>query len=92
MAAVLVSYDLNSPGQSYDKLIAQIKTYPGYCKVLKSAWIVDWSAASAQSVYEDLKSVIDENDHIFCVEINGAARQGWLPESRWDWIRANVGS
>ena len=90
MASVLVSYDLNSPGQSYDKLIAQIKTYPGYCQVLKSAWIVDWSAASAQSVYEDLRSVMDDGDHIFCVEINGMARQGWLPKAVADWLAATV--
>ncbi len=27
MTAVLVSYDLNSPGQTYDKLIEKIKSY-----------------------------------------------------------------
>jgi hypothetical protein len=86
MAAVLVSYDLNAPGQSYDKLIAQIKTYPGWCKIMKSAWMVCDMDATAQSVSDDLRSVMDSDDNLLCIEVSGKSRQGWLSKAKWEWM------
>ncbi|MBT1636854.1 hypothetical protein [Clavibacter michiganensis] len=90
MTAVLISYDLNSPGQTYDKLIEKIESYGTYAKVLKSTWIVAGPYLSAQGVYDALHPLLDSNDHIFCVEIDGKERQGWLPKAIWEWIRKQV--
>jgi len=90
MTAVLISYDLNSPGQTYDKLIAKIKSYDTWAQILKSTWIVAGPHVSAQAICDALKPISDNNDNVFCVEIDGKARQGWLPETAWDWIRQDV--
>jgi hypothetical protein len=90
MTAVLISYDLNSPGQTYGPLIEKIKSYGTWAKPLKSTWIVAGDRLSAQGVYDSLKPILDDNDYIFCVEIDGKARQGWLPKEIWDWIDQQV--
>ncbi|ROS57022.1 hypothetical protein [Frigoribacterium sp. PhB118] len=90
MAAVLVSYDLNAPGQSYDKLIAQIKTYPGWCPMMKSAWMVYGPNATAQSVSDDLRSVMDGGDNLLCIEVSGKSRQGWLSKDKWEWMNTHL--
>jgi hypothetical protein len=90
MTAVLIAYDLNSPGQTYDKLIEKIESYGTYAKVLKSTWIVAGPQLSAQGVSDALHRIIDANDTLFCVEIDGKARQGWLPKPIWDWMREVV--
>ena len=90
VSAILVSYDLNTPGQKYEKLYEKIKAYGTYAKILDSAWIVCRTGITPESVYTDLKKVLDDGDHIFAVDISSSARQGWLPQATWDWIKANV--
>ena len=90
MAAVLIAYDLNSPGQNYEVLYEKIKAYGTWSHPLDSTWIVVHPRATAQSVSDDLKSVLDPNDRWFCVEITGQPHQGWLSKKRWEWINNNV--
>ncbi|TPG05100.1 hypothetical protein [Curtobacterium flaccumfaciens] len=90
MAAVLIAYDLHSPGQSYETLSDKIKSYGTWAKILESTWIVAGSDVSAQGVYDALRPILDDNDNIFCVEIDGKARQGWLRQTLWEWIRKQV--
>lgn len=90
MTAILISYDLIAPGQKYAALHERIKAYGTYAHVLESTWIVVKSGITAQGVYSDLKSVLDDGDNIFAVDVTGASRQGWLPKSTWDWIGKNV--
>lgn len=80
----MISYDLNSPGQNYDKLISEIKTYNGWCKVLKSLWFV-YSDKTAADICNHLHQFVDQNDHIFVNELT-TNRQGWLSQNVWDWI------
>ena len=37
---LFISYDLNSPGQTYDRVIDEIKTLGSWAKVQKSFWYV----------------------------------------------------
>jgi len=32
---------------------------------------------------------MDQNDFIFVVNITGQDRQGWMPQSAWDWLNQN---
>jgi len=73
MNTILISYDLNSPGQNYDNLIKHIKGHYSWCKVLKSAWAVSTSK-STTTVRDECKSYLDANDDLFVVNITGA---GW---------------
>ena len=53
MAVYSISYDLNKEGQNYKDLIAEIKSFNGYCKVMDSYWFVS-SNNDAQIVYSKL--------------------------------------
>ena len=64
MAVFLVSYDLNKQGQNYTNLINAIKTYDAYIKCLHSQWLI-----SISSIYEYLKSKIDNNDFLLITPI-----------------------
>ncbi|CAM98479.1 Smr/MutS family protein (plasmid) [Clavibacter michiganensis subsp. michiganensis] len=90
MTAVLIAYDLRAPGQKYDALIEKIKSYGNWAHPLESTWIVTGSYLTAEGVYEALRPILDDNDHIFCVEIDGKGRQGWLSKEIWEWIRKHV--
>ena len=90
MPAMLINYDLNVPGQKYDNLIERIKAYPGWANLMKSTWMVSGSTITPQSVYDDLRPIIDDGDHLFVVDITGQRRQGWLGQKIWDWIKQHV--
>ncbi|TYL50478.1 hypothetical protein [Agromyces mariniharenae] len=90
MPAILIDYDLNVPGQKYDKLIEKIKAYPGYAKLMRSTWIVAGSTLTPEKVTDDLRAVVDGSDRLFAVDITGQPNQGWLSESTWEWINKDV--
>lgn len=35
------------------------------------------------------QAMLDANDYLIVVDITGKARDGWLPQKAWDWIRDN---
>jgi len=81
-----VSYDLNKD-KNYDKLYEGLKSYD-YRKILDSTWLVSTSGSS-QQIYDKLRPLIDENDHLFISEVN-RNHQGWLPKSDWEWVNAHL--
>ncbi|MDC4817776.1 hypothetical protein QDT73_16230 [Acinetobacter baumannii] len=87
MTVYSVSYDLNKEGQNYENLIAEIKNFNGYCKVMKSYWFV-CSNDSAESVSNRLRQHIDNNDYLLVMEIS-TNRQGWLNKDVWAWLKQN---
>ena len=68
MAVFLVSYDLNKQGQNYTNLINAIKIYDAYIKCLHSQWLISTND-KISSVYEYLKSKIDNNDLLLITPI-----------------------
>lgn len=87
MTTVLLSYDLNAPGKKYEELYEKIKAYGTWCRVVESTWIVLNASATASSVYEDLRTVLDDSDKIVCVDITGSALYGWLDEATLEWLK-----
>lgn len=79
-----VSYDLNKNDKDYDGLIDAIKDYPNI-KALYSTWFVK-SNDSATTIYNHLKPYIDNNDHLFVIEVVTSNEQGWMPKKVWDWL------
>ena len=83
----LVSYDLNKPEKNYERIISAIKTYEGYCPILKSQWLI-YSKKSAYEVASHLINYVDDNDYLFVCEVkdNLAGQftdevQNWLKQS-----------
>lgn len=88
MSQIMVTYDLKSPGQDYQSLHDAIKSVGVYwLRLIDSTWVVSGAHLSALSVSDALIPVIDKGDRLFCVDITGASRQGWLTEADWDWLR-----
>lgn len=81
---VLITYDLNRPGQNYDDLHGAIKELGTWAHPLESTWIIDTSYTTSQ-IYTHLKSRMDANDFVFAVRIT----EDWasyLPQAINDWL------
>ena len=85
MTVYSVSYDLNKEGQNYKDLIAEIKSFNGYCKVRDLYWFV-CSTGNASTVSERLKKHMDNNDSLLVMETS-TNRQGWLNKDIWEWLK-----
>jgi hypothetical protein len=73
--AKLITYDLCAPGKNYEDLITAIKTYPMWCKITESCWIVSsLSTCSETATY--LRQFIDDNDKLFVAMLSGDA--AWI--------------
>ena len=70
MKAYLISYDLDKPGQNYDRIIARLKQH-GAVRMLLSQWALQ-SNLSAVELRNDLQANgIDGNDRLLITELTG---------------------
>lgn len=65
-----ISYDLTSPGQSYERVIEKIKTLGGWAKIHYSFWYVN-SSYSATEARDIISPVLDSNDSLYVVDSTG---------------------
>lgn len=89
MSALLISYDLNKPGQDYSDLHEKIKALGAWWHYLDSTWIVVSSLSPSQA-FDRLKPALDTSDMVLILNITGDVNAGWLPQKAWDWINQNV--
>jgi CRISPR/Cas system-associated endoribonuclease Cas2 len=84
---LLVSYDLNSPGQDYESVIKEIKSLGSWAKIQKSYWYVN-STLTASEALNRVWAKMDSNDSLIVVDAsnNNAAWQG-LSEEASDHIK-----
>lgn len=82
-----INYDLNNLGQNYNALIEEIKKSSGYCKIMKSTWLVSTNENAAQ-LADRLLTRMDKNDVLFVSKVD-ADHSGWLREEAWNWINSN---
>lgn len=57
MPVYAISYDLNSPGQNYQNLYEEIKSFGGYWHYLDSTWLVS-TRLSANQMTERMRVVV----------------------------------
>ncbi|WEM44739.1 hypothetical protein PTW35_26150 (plasmid) [Photobacterium sp. DA100] len=65
MSVLLVTYDLNSPGQNHSKLLSAIKEYP-WAMLSESSYAIK-TVDSPTTIYNILKSHIDKNDSLYVI-------------------------
>lgn len=90
MSCLLITYDLNKPGQNYAELYDEIKRLgSSWWHYLDSTWLVrtDLSVADAS---ERVKKQIDSSDNLLVLNVTGASYAGWLSQDAWDWIYKNL--
>lgn len=89
MSAVLITYDLNKPGQNYALLHEKIKALGTWWHYLDSTWIVVTSLTASQ-VFDKLKPAVDAADHVLVLNVSGDSYSGWLTQEAWDWLKKYV--
>lgn len=63
---LFVSYDLNSPGQNYERVIERIKSLGSWAKIQKSHWYLKTNH-SEKYVAEKIWEVMDANDSLIVI-------------------------
>lgn len=90
MSAMLLSYDLNRPGQDYGDLIDKIKSLGAWWHHLDSTWIVTTSL-TASGIRDALTPYLDANDELLVINVTGDA---WASRGLSDrantWLKENV--
>lgn len=82
---LLITYDLNQPGQQYNDLYEEIRKAGTWWHYLDSTWIIETNQ-NPQYWTDRLSKHLDENDCILIIEVC-ENRQGLLPKRAWDWLR-----
>ena len=90
MAAYIISYDLNRPGQDYQDLYDAIKALSGtYWHMLDSTWIVVCSKSAAQ-IRDKLTPSLDSNDKLLVLKSGVEAAWYGFGDKGSKWLKENL--
>ncbi len=84
MPIYAISYDLNSPGQKYQRVKAAIESCGDSIKPMESFWLVDSSLTYSQ-ISQKVRQAHDENDRHLVMRLS-SEYQGWLTPDAWEWL------
>lgn len=89
MAAYMITYDLNSPGQNYDDVIKTIKDSSlAWCSYWESSYLIKTNL-TPDSIMTNIKPYLDNGDKFIVIEVKNNY-SGWLTEKQWKFIRENI--
>ena len=71
-----ISYDLNQPGQDYDKIVKELERLGGK-RILYSHWVINRTNTSARNLRTHLKDFLDSNDRLMVIPLDGSPWSGW---------------
>ena len=87
MATMLISYDLNRPGQKYDELFEEIKSLGSWWHCLDSTWLVNTNLTPLQ-VANRLWAKMDANDRLVVTRAyRSTTAHAGMPQDCADWIK-----
>lgn len=89
MAAYIITYDLNSPGQDYRGLHAAIKKYKTHWRFVDSNWIIETSDSAVQ-IRNKLAPHLDSNDKLFVAKLSGEAAWRGFSDKGTKWLKARL--
>ena len=84
MAALLVTYDLNSPGQKHAKVLEKIKSFGGWARLSESSYAITTSLNPSQG-YSQFENLIDANDTIWIITLK-KPYSGFGSKNVIDWL------
>jgi hypothetical protein len=87
MSILLITYDLNRPGQTYDQLLTFIKQH-AWAKLSESSYAIQTSEAP-QAIFTQISNLIDPNDNLYIVTLS-SPYWGRGPQSVNDWLRQRL--
>jgi hypothetical protein len=85
MNTYIISYDLISPGQNYENLLKEIRSFSSWARLGGSAYIVETEETASQ-VRDKLTSFLDINDKLFVGKIQTPAAWIGLGDEVSQWI------
>ena len=89
MAAYIIGYHLNRPGQDYPNLFEAIKSYGNWWHHLGSTEIVKTDQSAVQ-IRDHLRQFIDQSDELFVGKLSGHAAWTGIPENGSNWLKNNL--
>ena len=90
MKTYLIGYDLNKPEADYPKLIEKIKDITnGWWHHLDSTWIIK-SNRTSDSILNELETVIDNDDELLVVRLNGEGSWVGFSKKGSDWLEDSL--
>ncbi len=89
MASYIITYDLNKTGQNYESLEKAIKAYGTWAKIATTTYIIV-SSSNSESIRNNLKQYIDNNDELFVGRLNGEAAWSGLSDETGSWLKENL--
>lgn len=86
----MVTYDLCSPGQNYEKVIEAIKdaSTGAYRMICESSYLIK-SYLTAQQIVDKIKPYFDSNDRLLVIEVTNKY-QGLLTNADWKYLRESI--
>lgn len=88
MAVLLITYDLNRPGQDYADVHTIIKSY-AYVKLSESSYAIETSATPSV-IFQRLKPYLDSNDTLYVITLT-RPWDGRGPKEVNDWLSQRLG-
>lgn len=88
MAVLLVTYDLNKPGQDYSDFHKTIKKN-SWAKLSESSYAIE-TIDAPQAVYSALKPYMDKNDNVYVINLR-SPYFGQGPQDVNDWLSKHLG-
>ena len=88
MAALLVTYDLNSPGQKHAKVLEKVKSFGGWARLSESSYAIT-TFLTPNQVYSQFESLLDSNDYIWIVSLK-KPYSGFGSKKVIDWLDTNL--
>lgn len=83
MAVLLVTYDLDKPGQNYKDILEAIKSYP-WARLSESSYAIRTNQ-SPQDMFGRLKAFLDGNDSLYVVTMK-KPYAGYGPKEVIEWL------
>lgn len=88
MAALLITYDLKTPGQDYKEFRAVIKSYPAWARLSESSYAIA-TLESADDVAAKLQPFVDKNDQFYVIPL-GQRWNGYGPVEVNQWLNGHL--
>ena len=89
MNTFIIYYDLYKPGQNYERLIKEIKSYRFWARLGASSYIIVTND-SAVVVRDTLRTVLCNKDKLFVGIVNAPAAWIGLGDEVSQWLRNNL--
>lgn len=88
--ALLINYNLLTPGQKYAPLIELIKSSGTYCYLGGSVWAIV-TTRTPQETVQAIRRVIDSNDQVIVLDVtNDSWWSAGYSQEVVDWLKNNL--